>query len=436
MFSNDKIKHSCILTQVKNVKKIYKSPCLTNEQKASIFFRHLQPKIVSHMRARLIFFLILTGLWFLNSCKTSSEEKVNVSGTFTNIPSAKLYIYQLLPESKPLIDSVKTDTEGNFNIAFVVKQAGFYTLKLNATNEITLVVSPGENIILKGDGTKMRKTYSVEGSADSKLYAEYIRFTNSNLEKVDSMSRIFAESRERPDFIALKHSLDSAYLLVFNDQREKVISFVNNHLNSLASLLVISENFGPNQLLTQKSHPDLFLKLDSTLMLTYPENPLLLKFHQNLLALRAELADIKMHDSLMQPGMYAPDIILNDAKGKQIKFSSLKKRLKLVYFWSSSDAESRQINMKLSTLFSEYYTRGFMIYGVSVDTDPSLWQNAYLIDRTMWIQVNDPKGLASEYSKIYGVRAIPYLVLVGKDGKIIARNPEFEELEELVQKNI
>jgi peroxiredoxin len=388
------------------------------------------------MRTKLFLFIILTGLWILNSCKTSSEGKVNLSGTFSNIPSTKLYIYQLLPDSKPLIDSVKTDAEGNFTIAFVVKQAGFYTLSLNAANEITLVVAPGENIILKGDGTKMRKTYTVEGSVDSKLYAEYVKFTNSNLEKVDSMSRIFAESRERSDFIAQKHRLDSAYLLVFNDQKEKVTSFVTDHLNSLASLLAISENFGPNKLLNEKSHPDLFLKLDSTLMLTYPENSLLNKFHQRLLTLRAEIADTKMHDSLMQPGMYAPDIALNDVKGKQIKFSSLKNRVRLVYFWSSTNAESRQMNMKLSSLFSKFYTRGFMIYGVSVDTDPLLWQNAYLLDRTMWIEVNDPKGLASEYSKTYGVRTIPYMVLVGKDGKIIARNPEFEELEELVQKNI
>jgi hypothetical protein len=329
-----------------------------------------------------------------------------------------------------------TDAKGNFNINIIVKQAGFYKLSLNAKNEIVLVVSPGENIVVKGDGTNIRKTYTVDGSADSRLYAEYIGFTNLNLEKVDSMSRIFAESQERPDFVALKKSLDSAYLQVFNDQKEKVISFVTNHLNSLASLLVISENFGPNQMLTEKSHPDLFLKLDSTLMLTYPENTMLNKLHQRLLTLRAEIADRKMHDRLMQPGMYAPEIILKDAKGKQIKFSSLKNRVRLVYFWSSWDAESRQMNMKLLTLFNNYYTRGFMIYGVSVDTDPVLWQNACLIDRTMWIQVNDPSGLASEYSKTYGVRAIPYLVLVGKDGKIIARNPEFDELEELIQKNI
>lgn len=401
-----------------------------------LFFRPLHLIVTKLMKVKFLFYLIMPALLAFQACKNSTKETVTINGAFTNLPSTQLYIYQVLPSSKPLVDSVTTDVSGNFSKSFSVKQAGYYTLFRNAANEITLVVSPGEKITMKGDGQAMRKTYTVEGSAGSKLYAEYNYFTNANLQKVDSLSAIFAESRENPDFMAIKNGLDSAYMHIFNDQKEKVISFVNNHLNSLASLLLISENFGPNQLLTQKSHPDLFLKLDSTLILTYPENSLLLKFHQRLLALRAEIADIKMHDSLMQPGMYAPDIILNDAKGKQIKFSSLKKRLKIVYFWSSSDAESRQMNMKLSTLFSKYYTRGFMIYGISVDTDPVLWQNAYLIDRTMWIQVNDPKGLASEYSKTYGVRAIPYLVLVGKDGKIIARNPDFEELEGLIKKNI
>jgi thiol-disulfide isomerase/thioredoxin len=397
-------------------------------------FAHHQKHI---MKLKYLLCFILPILLVLHSCNSKPGEKVTISGTFTNLLSAKLYIYQLLPESKPLIDSVTTDASGTFSIDIPVEKAGYYTLYYNEANEITLVVLPGEKITLKGDGNAMRNTYTVDGSENSKLYAGYISFTDVNLKKVDSLSREFTESREKPDFMAIKKELDSAYMMIYDDHKEKVFSFVTNHLNSLASLLVISANFGPNPVFSEKTQSDLFLKLDSALMLAYPENSLVNTFHQRMLTLKAEIADIRMHDSLMKPGMPVPEIELGDSKGRKNKFSDLKNRLKLVYFWGSWDAGSRQLNSRLTALYNQYYTMGFTIYAVSVDSDPELWQNACSIDRiTSWINVIDPKGLASEYSKTYGVRGIPYLVLVGKDGKIIARNPEFDELQRLIQKNI
>jgi peroxiredoxin len=387
------------------------------------------------MRFRGFFYVILFVL-VLQGCKYISGEKVTISGTFTNLPEAKLYIYQLLPASKPLIDSVTTDASGNFNISIPLKLAGFYTLMRNSENEITLMVSPGEIITLKGNGNDMRKTYTVEGSKDSKVYSEYNKFTNANLIKVDSLSRVFAENQNNPGFLMLKQQLDSAYLEIFNSQKEEVISFVNNHLTSLASLLVISGNFGPNPLLSEKTHPELFLKLDSALFHVYPENSLVNTFHLQMLSFRAKQADIKAHDKTLMPGMPAPEIILPNSAGKEVKLSSLQGKLTLVFFWSSWNAVCRQTNMNLTSIYSRNHDHGFEIYAVSIDSDIDLWKKAYMLDKAYWIQVIDTKGLESEYCKTYAVRSIPKLILIGKNGKIIASDPEFNELEELIRKNI
>ncbi len=372
----------------------------------------------------------------LPGCKSISEEKVTINGEFTNFAESKLYIYQILPASKPLIDSVSTDAEGKFSVSFEVEKAGYYTLMKDANNGITLVISPGEKIILTGDGKSLKDTYSVQGSEDSELFAQYVSFTNSNLKKVDSLSQVFAESRIAPDFQSVKNILDSAYLQIFNDQKEKVISFVNANANSLASLLVISENFGPNTLLTEKTHPELFLKLDSALLAAYPENSLVNTFHLRILSLKAEMADMKKYDSLLKPGMPAPEIALPNTTGKEIRLSSLKGKLTLLYFWSSWNAVCRQTNMNLSPVYSRYNGRGFEIFAVSVDSDTDLWQKACLIDRAYWINVIDIKGVGSEFGKTYGIKTLPNLILVGKDGKIIARQQEFGMLEELIKENL
>lgn len=388
------------------------------------------------MKFRSFFYVFLLGISTLHGCKSFSGDKVTFSGTFTNLPETKLYIYQLLPASKPLIDSVTTDASGNFNITFAVKKAGYYSLKRNADHEITLVLAPGEVITLRGDGKAMRNTYTVEGSKDSKIYSEYNTFTNANLAKVDSLSEVFASFRNNPGFNLVKQQLDSAYLEIFNHQKKQTISFVNTHLNSLASLLVISENFGPNPLLSEKTQTELFLKLDSVLFRTYPENSSVNTFHLRMLSFRAEMADIKAHDKILMPGMDAPEIALPNSSGKEIKLSSFKGKLTLVFFWSSWNALCRQTNMNLTPIYSRYHEKGFEIYAVSIDSDPDLWLKAYMLDKAYWNQVIDTKGLESEYCKTYAVRAIPKMMLIAKDGKIIARDPEFGELEELIRKNI
>lgn len=388
------------------------------------------------MKVKFYFIVILLAVWLFQGCKSFSGEKVSVHGTFSNVPETWLYVYQLLPESKPLIDSVRTDAKGSFSISFPAKTAGYYSIKRNAENEITLVVSPGEKIMVSGNGNSLRNSYTIEGSEDSRLYAEYNNFTTANLNKVDSLSRIFAESQVKPDFITIKKHLDSSYLEIFNDQKDKVVSFVKNHLNSLASLLVISNNFGPNPLLSEQSHPGLFLKLDSALFAAHPENSMVNTFHLRMLDFKAEIADASEHDKMLKPGMPAPEISLPNSAGKEIKLSSLRGKLTLLYFWSSWNALSRQTNMNLTRIYSEYHNRGFEIYAVSLDSDADLWKKSYMIDKAYWIQVNDPKGLESDYSKTYAVKAFPKMILIGKDGNIIVHDPAFEDLETLIKKNL
>jgi thiol-disulfide isomerase/thioredoxin len=388
------------------------------------------------MLNKVIFPFILLVLLLIQGCKFISEDNVTISGTFTNLPAAKLLVYQVLPSGKPLIDSVSTDAEGKFTISLAVEKAGYYTLKSSSTDEITLVIAPGENLILSGDGKALRNNYTVTGSKDSELLAGFNQFTMANLKKVDSLSGVFTESRMKPDFQLIKNSLDSAYLQIFNDQKEKVIDFINRNPGSLASLLVISENFGPNPLLSEKTHPELYLKLDSALMIAHPENSLVNSLHLRMLDFRAVMEDMKIRDSLLQPGMPAPEIVLPNTSGNETKLSSLKGKLVLVYFWSSWNALSRQTNMNLATLYTKFRSRGFEIYAVSVDSDTDLWQKACLIDRAYWINVIDTKGLASEFSKTYGIRELPDMILIAGDGTIIVRQPQFNQLESLIKKNL
>ena len=389
-----------------------------------------------YMHYKIYFFILILSFSALQGCHSVSGDSVTIRGTLTNTAVEPLYVYQLLPASKPLIDSVFSDGSGKFSITLPVKQPGFYTLKLRNGQEITLVLAPNQNITITGDGPNLRKNYRVEGSDDSKLYAEYQRFTNANLNEVDSLSKVFADNRENKDFAQLKPRLDEAYLKIFNRQKESVAGFVKQNINSLASLLVIAENFGPNPVLSEETHPELFLQLDSSLFHRYPENYLVNDFHLRMLGFKADQADLEAHNAILKPGMPAPEINLPNASGNEIKLSSLKGKLTLVYFWSSWNALCRQTNLKLAPIYSRNHDRGFEIFAVSVDSDADLWKRAYMLDKAYWTQVIDTSGLKSEYCRTYMVKSLPKMMLIGKDGRILAHNPSFGELEEMIRKNI
>lgn len=390
----------------------------------------------SGMYIKSVFYILLFSFVLFQGCKNNSGKTVSIQGAFKEFPSTEIYVSQILPSENKVIDSVKTDEKGNFTISFPIDKAGFFSIGINPFNEITLVVSPGEKITLNADKKSIQNSYTISGSVNSELFAQYNSFTSANLKKVDSLSAIFAESRSKTDFQTVKNRLDSAYMHIFEDQKAKVIQFVIGHPGSLSSLLVISNNFGPNKLLTEQSHPELFLKLDSALTISYPENSLVISFHQRMLDLKAEVADQKEHEKFLKPGLPAPEIVLPNQAGKPIKLSSQKGKLTLVYFWSSWNSFSRQTNIKLTSIYTKFHNTGFEIYAVSIDSDTELWQKAYMLDKAYWIQVNDVKGLGSEYCKTYSVKAIPKMILVGKDGNILTENLSIEELTEEIKKNL
>ncbi|MFN8134804.1 MAG: TlpA disulfide reductase family protein [Bacteroidales bacterium] len=388
------------------------------------------------MQYKIYIFILFLSFFALQGCHSVSGDSVTIQGTLTNTAVEPLYIYQLLPASKPLVDSAFTDGSGKFSITLPVKQTGFYTLKLRNGQEITLVLAPHQNITITGNGQNLRNNYRVSGSKDSELYAAYQRFTNANLRQVDSLSEVFAENRENKDFARLKPKLDEAYLQIFNRQKESVAGFVKENLNSLASLLVIAENFGPNPVLSENTHPGLFLQLDSSLFHRYPENSLVNDFHLRMLRFKADQDNLEAHNAILKPGMPAPEISLPNATGTEIKLSSLQGKLTLVYFWSSWNALCRQTNLNLAPIYTRNHNRGFDIFAISVDSDRELWKRAYMLDKAYWTQVIDTSGLKSEYCRTYVVKSLPKLMLIGKDGRIIAHDPPMRELEEMIRKNL
>ncbi len=130
-------------------------------------------------------------------------------------------------------------------------------------------------------------------------------------------------------------------------------------------------------------------------------------------------------------GRMAMDFTQNDTLGVPVKLSSLRGKVLLVDFWASWCGPCRRENPNVVKAFNQYKDKGFHILGVSLDQPGAKekWMKAIHDDNLTWTHVSDLKFWDNEAAKDYGIRGIPYNLLLDKEGKIIGKNLRGEGLE-------
>ena len=130
-------------------------------------------------------------------------------------------------------------------------------------------------------------------------------------------------------------------------------------------------------------------------------------------------ADAQYATELLKQGTVAPDFKLNTLDGKPFKLSKLKGKYVVLDFWASWCPDCRKDAPNLVRMYQEFHSRGVEFVGVSFDTDVAAWKNGIAKYNIPYMQVSELKKFHdTNISKVYGVRWIPSMYLIGKDGKV------------------
>ncbi|WP_270488216.1 peroxiredoxin family protein [Butyricimonas synergistica] len=126
----------------------------------------------------------------------------------------------------------------------------------------------------------------------------------------------------------------------------------------------------------------------------------------------------------------APDFVLRDKRGKEVRLSSFRgKKEVLLDFWASFCTPCRSQNKEMSKHYKELKKKGIQIISVSLDRDKKKWLAAVKQDQMPWLQLADLTIAGGrEIEDRFKVKVLPTVYWIGTDGMIKAKNPKLEDL--------
>jgi thiol-disulfide isomerase/thioredoxin len=132
------------------------------------------------------------------------------------------------------------------------------------------------------------------------------------------------------------------------------------------------------------------------------------------------LASKKVTAFELKPGDDILHFSSTDPGGNVVSTADYKGKVLLIDFWSTGCMPCIAEIPEMISVYQEYHDQGFDILGVSLDSKTARKDLIRFLEKRKipWKQAFEGKGFDSEAAKIYNVKAMPTLILVGKDGKV------------------
>lgn len=175
------------------------------------------------------------------------------------------------------------------------------------------------------------------------------------------------------------------------------------------------------QRLNWKRHKDYMVSEYEKLAKKFPNDVYIQNAKADLLDKIASVAKTSI-------GAVAPDFTFPDINGQQVSLSSFKGKYVLIDFWASWCGPCREESPNVQKQYQLYKDKGFEVVSVSIDKKEDAWRKAVVEDnlKGTLLLAKDSKKIMKDYV----FSGIPYMVLLDKEGKVVALNLRGEALAE------
>jgi len=136
-------------------------------------------------------------------------------------------------------------------------------------------------------------------------------------------------------------------------------------------------------------------------------------------------------ENTIAEGHAFPPLEFTNLSGEQINLANLRGKVVLIDFWATWCGPCRAVMPDLVETYEQYHDKGFEIIGISLDKDKSQLEKYMQDIGITWPQYYDGLVWNNKIAKRFGVRGIPHIVLVDKNGAVHF-NTDYIELRDVV----
>jgi thiol-disulfide isomerase/thioredoxin len=371
--------------------------------------------------SKLLFFcvfLLLTSCNLIDK-KAESYKGYTISGVLPNTSNTAL-VYLMNGKNKK-IDSSKV-IDYTFHFKGLLAQPEIHQLQLrNQRKKHTIILENSRyTVILNDDNTIV---------SGGNLNTKQLNFNNL-------LSRLSADKLALLNKFMLGE-IKSGFLQesvqeLETEQKRITTDYIISNANNLLSttLFLTTQNFSLEDLknLVNNAEVSKTKILKSVLV---EEIKRLEKIAEDDLAKRIKIAENNAKKVYRKPA------IMFSGDGLNRELISLEsiikdKKVVLVDFWASWCGPCRIMTPKVREIYNTYKNKGFTILTVSEDKNREDWKKGIEQDQMLsWHHIFDDFG---RISSMYGVKTIPYMVLIDGNGGIIKEKISITELEYQLQK--